>query len=159
MNNLGRKIFYHLSTGNVVFTRGEMTGHVIESTTEQDYETYTALADFNPDTIGIILLEYGQYAEDFATCDGYRVNPDTKQLEFSYPDPGESEPDRPPVYRAPLTEQVAELEKENTHLKDALTELAESQEQTYTATQLAPGEISKQSAKVKSNGMGILRID
>jgi len=40
--------------------------------------------------------EYGQYAQDFAESNGYRVNPETKKLEFSYPD-SEQPPEEPTV--------------------------------------------------------------
>ena len=63
----------------------------------------------------MIQLEYGQYAQDFATCNGYRVNPDTLELEFSYPDPSQPEPQEP-VYQKPLSEEI-------TDLKQAIAEL------------------------------------
>ncbi|OPA74685.1 hypothetical protein BVG16_23290 [Paenibacillus selenitireducens] len=121
MNELGRKIYYQLSTGNVVFTRGEMTGNVIESTKEQDFTSYSILADYNPNTIGVVQLEYGQYAEEFATCNGYRVNPETLELEFSYPNP--TEPEKPPVYQKPLSEEVEETKARITDLELTIAEM------------------------------------
>jgi len=121
MNELGRKIYYQLSTGNVVFNREEMTGSVIESTKEQDFASYSILGDYNPNTIGVVQLEYGQYAEEFAACNGYRVNPDTKQMEFSYPDP--SEPEKPSVYRKPLSEEVEETKARITDLELTIAEM------------------------------------
>ncbi|GAB6927037.1 hypothetical protein JCM10914A_10200 [Paenibacillus sp. JCM 10914] len=115
MNELGRKLYYQPSTGNVVFTRGEMTGHVIESTKEQDFASYSKLADYNPNTIGVVQLEHGQYAEEFAACNGYRVNPGTGEIQFLYPDL--NDPEEPPTFRKPLSIEVDELRQENILLK------------------------------------------
>lgn len=116
VGKLGRKIYYQKQIGNVVFTRGEMSGCVIESTKEEDFATYVALRDLEPDAVEMLLLEYGEYAEDFTTCNGYRVNPATKKLEFSYPDADEKEPAQPPKYRPPLSHTVERLRQDNAAL-------------------------------------------
>lgn len=107
----GRKIYYDVVTGEKIIETGEMSGSVIQKTVDQDIATYTALSERNRDTFDVLELEYGQYAQDFAECNGYRVNPETKELEFSYPDP--NEPTAPPVYQKPLSEQIAELKAQN----------------------------------------------
>lgn len=84
-----------------------MIGNVIETTKEQDFASYTKLFDYNPDTVSMVQLNYGQYAEDFPMANGYRVNLETLNLEFSYPDL--TEPEAPPVIRKPLTEELDEL--------------------------------------------------
>jgi hypothetical protein len=94
---IGRKIYYELATGNYLLDTGERSGLVIETTQEQDFESYAALAERVPETIGVIQLEYGELAQDFMECNGYQVNLTTGLLEFSYPDP--SVPDSPPVYQ------------------------------------------------------------
>jgi hypothetical protein len=109
MNTIGRKIYYDKSTGNVILDTGEMMGAVIETTVDQDFETYQALKERVHDTVGVIQLEFGQYAQDFAQCNGYRVNPETLELEFSYPDP--NEPEAPPVYVEPLSKQLEETKQ------------------------------------------------
>jgi hypothetical protein len=115
MNKIGRKIYYDKATGNVILDTGEKMGAVVDTTIDQDFETYQALKERVRDTVGVIQLEFGQYAEDFAQCNGYRVNPETLELEFSYPDPNATEPQEP-VYVKPLTEQVKELEQQNAEL-------------------------------------------
>lgn len=106
MNVIGRKIYFDKLTGNILVDKGEARGsHIIEATTEQDFQTYRVLSERNPETVGVIQLEYGQYAQDFMECNGYRVNPETGKLEFSYPDPNESEPQEP-VYQAPLSVEI-----------------------------------------------------
>ena len=123
MNNcIGRKIYYDKSTGNVILDTGEMMGAVIETTVDQDFETYQALKERVRDTVGVIQLEFGQYAQDFAECNGYRVNPETLELEFSYPDPNATEPQEL-VYQKPLTEQVKELEQRQQIIQQALDDL------------------------------------
>ena len=108
---IGRKIYYELATGNIIADTGDRTGSVIETTTVQDFAAYSALVERVPETVGMIQLEYGQYAQDFAECNGYHVNVsgDEPELEFSYPVPGEPSPE--PVYRPPLSEEVADLKQ------------------------------------------------
>lgn len=122
MNKIGRKIYFDKSTGNVILDTGEMMGAVVETTVDQDFETYQALKERVRDTVGVIQLEFGQYAQDFAECNGYRVNPETLEIEFSYPDPNATEPQEP-VYQKPLTEQVKELEKRQQIIQQALDDL------------------------------------
>ncbi len=109
MNHVGRKLYYDILTGNIITDTGERMGSVVATTIEQDIQVYTALSERNPETIGVIELEYGQYGEDFAACTGYRVDPATEKLMFSYPEP--ANPEAPPVYHPPLSEKVAELQK------------------------------------------------
>ncbi|MHA7962886.1 hypothetical protein ACX93W_01990 [Paenibacillus sp. CAU 1782] len=137
---IGRRLYFELETGNIILDAGERSGNVIETTVEQDFDSYVALSARVPETVGMLQLEYGQYAEDFAACNGYRVDPDTEQVLFSYPDPEEPEV---PIFQRPLTETVAVLESENTALKLALAELAETQEADKLATQLALAELAE----------------
>lgn len=142
INQIGRKIYFDKSTGNVILDTGEKMGAVIETTIDQDFETYQALKERVRDTVGVIKLEYGQYAEDFAQCNGYRVNPETLELEFSYPDPNVTEPQEP-VFQKPLTEQIKELEEQNLELMLSIAEMAESHEQEKTELQLAIAELAE----------------
>ncbi|MNW48904.1 hypothetical protein D3C74_262950 [compost metagenome] len=103
--DIGRKIYYGRVTGNILVDTGQRTGHVQETTQEEDYTAYKALAERVPETVGCLQLEYGQYAQDFAECNECCVNPDTLELEFSYPDPNDPE-SHEPVYRKPLSVEV-----------------------------------------------------
>jgi len=118
---IGRKIYFEKQTGNIILDKGEMKGDVVESTIEQDYEFFKVLSDRIPTTVGVIQLEYGQYAEDFARSNGYRVDVETGAILFSYPDP--NEPEEPPVYHTPLTEQISELKAEKVALEAQLAQL------------------------------------
>jgi len=118
---VGRKIYYELVTGNVVVDTGERSGSVVETTQAEDFEMYLALAERVPETVGCIQLEYRQYAEDFAQCNGYRIDTETERVLFSYPDP--DKPEQPLEYRKPLTEQVEEQEQRLADLELALADI------------------------------------
>nr|WP_246439600.1 hypothetical protein [Bacillus benzoevorans] len=98
---------------------GERQGAVVPTTVDQDIAVYTVLSERNRETFDVIELAYGQFAQDFASCSGYRVNPETKTLEYSYPDPGV--PEAEPVFQAPLSEQVNDL-KQKLDIQDAVIE-------------------------------------
>ena len=121
--NIGRKIFYELATGNIILDTGERSGGVIETTIQQDFESFFALKDRVPSTVGCLQLEYGQYAQDFAACNGFRVDVsgDTPSLLFSYPDP--DAPDDPPIYQPPLSIKVSEQEQRIADVELALADL------------------------------------
>jgi hypothetical protein len=109
------RAYYDKLTGNGLKWYA-LTGGVYRIPTfEEDYATFIELFERNADTIGWIDFESGEYFQDFAQCNGYRVNPQTLELEFSYPDPNATEPQEP-VYQKPLTEQVKELEQQNAEL-------------------------------------------
>lgn len=125
MNLIGRKIYYDKATGNVIVDTKEHSGFVVKTTQEQDFETYVQLSERNPETVGLLELEYGQYAADFddvlAKKGDYRVNPETSGLEFWYPDP--NDPEQPPVFQRPLSEEVEALKQADIENKQAIAEL------------------------------------
>jgi len=108
---IGRKIYYCKVTGDVIVDTGERAGCVRETTTEEDFQAYKALSERNPETVGMIQLEYGQYSQDFMECNGYRVNPETQQIEFSYPDPNAPLDEQEIVYRKPLSKEIEDLKQ------------------------------------------------
>ena len=112
---IGRRIYYDKETGNPLVNTGERKGYVKETTVEQDIKNYKVLSERNRNTFDYTELEYGQYAQDFAESNGFRVNPETKELEFSYPDPNEPEVEQP--YQEPLSEQIEKIKEENKLLK------------------------------------------
>ncbi|WP_135553242.1 hypothetical protein [Paenibacillus cymbidii] len=130
---IGRKLYYDLATGNIIVNTGERLGSVIETTQEQDFAAYAALAERVPETVGMLQLDYGEYAQDFLECNGYKIDVtgDTPSLVFSYPDP--DDPEEPLVYRKPLSVEVAELRAENASLRadgiDMMLALTEVYEQ------------------------------
>ncbi|OKP67562.1 hypothetical protein A3842_28070 [Paenibacillus sp. P3E] len=116
---IGMKVYFEKETGNVIFNTGERAGSVIPTTREQDFSFYKALAERVAETVGVIELTYRQYAYEFSEAIGYRVNPETKELEFAYLDPN-ADPGTPvePVYQKPITDQFSAL-KERTEANEA----------------------------------------
>ncbi|MFX3672865.1 MAG: hypothetical protein ACE3JQ_00215 [Paenisporosarcina sp.] len=122
MVNIGRKLYYDLLTGDILVNTGERTQSTLITTTiEEDIFTYRELSERNRETFDVIELPYGAYAGDFTIATGYRVNPATKELEFSYPDP--NAPKEPQVFQQPLSEEVAKLKEEDLNNKEAIAEL------------------------------------
>lgn len=115
MAKIGRKIYYDVATGNILQDTGERQGSVIASTIEQDISTFTVLNKRVRNSFDVIELPFGAYQQDFAECNGYRVNPETKELEFSYPDP--NEPVTEHIYQTPLSVEVK-------NLKESIAELS-----------------------------------
>lgn len=106
--NIGAKIYFDKIIGDVIVNTGERTGAVIETTREQDFEVYSALSERVPETVGMIQLEYGAYAEDIAQGGRItRVDLETLKPLFTYPDP--TAPETPQEPQQPLSEQVAQL--------------------------------------------------
>ena len=101
---IGRKIYFDKITGDPIVTIVERQGFVTKTTLEQDIKSFTALTERNRETFDVIELEFGSFAQDFSECNGYRVNPQTKQLEFSYPGP--NQPEAEPIFTPPLSETV-----------------------------------------------------
>jgi hypothetical protein len=126
MLKVGKRLYYDKTTGEIIFEVSERTyfEDVTIPTIEQDILTFKILSERNRNTFDVLELPYGAYAQDFAECNGYRVNPQTLELEFSYPDPNATEP-QDPVYVKPLTEQIEELRQENITTLLALTEVYE----------------------------------
>lgn len=117
---IGRKIYYEITTGDVVLITEEKQGlNAVNTTREQDFQMYSPLQVRNPETIGMIQLEYGQYAAEFLSARSVKVDIETKELLFEYP-----------AYHPPLTTQVEHLKTENQILKaenDNLKQTAEAQ--------------------------------
>lgn len=71
---IGMKIYYDKSTGNVIVNTGEYSGDVKEMTVDQDFQSYTGLQSRTKDSIGVIQLDYGELTDKFTTCTGYSVD-------------------------------------------------------------------------------------
>ena len=106
---LGSRIYYLKTNGNIIFRTYDSEGHVKELTTEDDWRIYTELSKYNKSEVDYIELKWGEFKTEFAECTSYRVNVDTKQLEFDYtpiPEPPDV-PHTPTVHeRLDALEQV-----------------------------------------------------
>ncbi|MFD2171435.1 hypothetical protein [Tumebacillus lipolyticus] len=76
---IGRKIYYDKAIGNVLVDTGERSGNVVETTIEQDFAAYFALAERVPETVGMLQLQYGEHADNFARY-LYRIDPATETI-------------------------------------------------------------------------------
>ncbi|WP_054955057.1 hypothetical protein [Paenibacillus dakarensis] len=125
MTEQGRVLFYDNSTGNKIIEAPSQRGDYF-TPFEIDYliSIFPELRDRVRESFDYIELEYGQYDQDFDESNGWRINIETKQIEFNYRDIGNS-PDDPPVYQPPLTEQVAQLQAADLDNKEAIASLFE----------------------------------
>lgn len=120
MNTIGRRLYYDVTTGNIIVDTGERQGAVTATTIDQDIAAYKALSSRNRTTFKVLELAFGAYAQDFAESTGYRVNTLTKAVEFSYNPPQEA-----PVFQRPLSDQVSELREYTQQLNADFAALAE----------------------------------
>lgn len=77
MQQIGKKIYYEKSTGNVLLDTGEIQGPdgaLRETTIDEDFQSYIVLSQRNKDSVGVIQLEYGQLNDKFSTCTGYSID-------------------------------------------------------------------------------------
>lgn len=84
VNQIGAKVYYEISNGNVLLITSEMQDSVEETTKEQDITLYRQLQIKNADEIDYIQLEYGVLLNTFNNAKSYKVNLDSKQLEVVY---------------------------------------------------------------------------
>lgn len=124
LRQIGRKIFYDVSTGDVLVNTGEKVGNVIETTLEQDIQSYSILTERTRHSFDVLDLPFGAYSQDFAECNDIRINPNTKAIEFSYPDP--TNPEAPSVFQKPLSVEVEELKIAQAATDTTLLELMET---------------------------------
>lgn len=117
---IGARIYYDKETGIVIQEVGECSGVVVETTTEQDFAAYIALAKRVPDTIGMIRFEYKEHEQD-REIGGHITRIDLETLEplFTYPEP--NEPEVPQEPRPAISTQVDELKQRSEQLVEEST--------------------------------------
>lgn len=104
--NIGRKVYYDKNTGNIILITSEMCGDVKETTIKEDFMIYKALSERNPETVGCIKLEYGQYREEFMNATSISVDTKTEQIIFNF----EPQYIEQKQYEASLEQRIADLE-------------------------------------------------
>ena len=106
---LGKRIYFLKVDGRVILDTGEAEGWVNLTTSEDDWRIYSELSKYNKSEVDFIELQFGEFRTEFSECTSYRVNVDTKQLEFDYtpiPEPPDV-PHTPTVHeRLDALEQV-----------------------------------------------------
>lgn len=123
------RIYFDISTGQFLQRTGNFEDAWLTNyeTVDEQIPKYPALSERNRETFDILELPFGAYAQDFAECTGYRVNVETKTLEFSYPDP--NAPDEPPVFQKPLSEQILQLKENQVATNRAIDETSTTQQE------------------------------
>lgn len=138
---IGMKIYYDKTTGNVILNTGEYVGRgYLETTEDQDFASYRELAQRVRETVSVLKLQYGQYSREFAQCDSYRVDPETGELVFTYlnePNPLEGRMDAVEAGAADTAQQLADaltrLNETEALLVDTQVALTESYEELQAA--------------------------
>nr|DAR39528.1 MAG TPA: hypothetical protein [Caudoviricetes sp.] len=145
MNQIGSKIYYLISNGNVILNTGDMMGCVVETSFDEDYNNYTDLSKYAKDSIGCIKLEYGELGklleEHKANSFKVDVSSSPHKLVFEWIDYDTGEPAPPPKtmeelikeesdkvrleYATAIAEIVENIEKDKLELSTAIVELME----------------------------------
>ena len=100
---IAKKIYYDLATGNMIQEIGEREGSVVETTQEQDFQSYVELSQKVPETVGVIQLAYGQYADKFGVY-YYSVNPTTNTIVWG----DLIDVNNPPIVPQPTNQEIAD---------------------------------------------------
>ncbi|WPQ55183.1 hypothetical protein [Paenibacillus polymyxa] len=120
---IGPKVYWRKTSGEVIFMTPQIESESARETTkEDDMGFYPQLKGYDPEQVDVLKLEFDKYTEDFYHATSYRVNPDTKTMEFTYP--SNSGSDSPPT--KPLTDQVAELKTRQDSTEAAMLALMDT---------------------------------
>ena len=145
MNQIGSKIYYLISNGNVILNTGDMRGCVVETSFDEDYNNYTDLSKYAKDSIGCIKLEYGELGKLLADhkANSFKVDISSQphKLIFEWIDYDTGEPAKPPKtmeelikeeadkvrleYAMAIAEVVENIEKDKLELSTAIVEAIE----------------------------------
>ncbi len=77
---IGRKIYFDKSTGNVLLDCGEREGGVIETNKEDDFSVFPQLIGKDSSTSDFIQLAHGERSSEFLKMGSMHVDPTTKAL-------------------------------------------------------------------------------
>lgn len=145
MNQIGSKIYYLISNGNVILNTGDMMGCVVETSFDEDYNNYTDLNKYAKDSIGCLKLEYGELGKLLADhkANSFKVDVSSSphKLAFEWIDYDTGEPGEPPKtmeelikeeadkvrleYAMAIAEVVENIEKDKLELSTAIVEAIE----------------------------------
>lgn len=84
---IGSKLYYEKSTGMpILLTHEQNSQFARETTREQDFMIYSELMGRNPETVEMLQLEYGQHRGDFEKASFFKVDLETKEVLFEFPE-------------------------------------------------------------------------
>lgn len=118
---LGKRIYYLKVDGRVILDTGEAEGWVLPTTTEDDWRIYSELNKYNKNEVDYIELKWGEFKTEFSECTSYKVNIDTKELEFDYtpiPDPPDV-PQKPSIHERMDTQENTNNEQDELIITNA----------------------------------------
>ena len=121
MRQIPAKIYYLISSGEVLFITSEMEGCIEGTTKEEDMQIYPQLKDKNIAEVDYIELEYGTLAATFTNSKSYSINLETNQLEIIYYTQEELNT---------MLQATQEIQDLNTRTTDIATYLSSSDEAT-----------------------------
>ena len=145
MKEIGTKIYYLISNGNVILESGDMMGCVVETSFDEDYNNYTDLSKYAKDSIGCLKLEYGELGKLLADhkANSFKVDVSSSphKLVFEWIDYDTGKPGEPPKtmeelikeeadkvrleYAMAIAEVVENIEKDKLELSTAIVEAIE----------------------------------
>lgn len=123
---IGSKVYYDKQTGNVIVVTPESAGIAVETTKEQDFNSYVALSERNPDQVDFIQLEPNQVYQSMIRGGRIeRIDLETLEPLLVYPSDVGEEPS-PPTFSlesqiADLKQQLAESDARNEKLAEENT--------------------------------------
>lgn len=121
MRQIPAKIYYLISSGEVLFITSEMEGCIEGITKEEDMQIYPQLKDKNIAEVDYIELEYGTLAATFTNSKSYSINLETRKLEVIYYTQEELNA---------IQQQTQEYQDLNSRVSDISTYLSSSDEAT-----------------------------
>ena len=119
---VGKKVYYELATGDVVLITPEKHHQdAVNTTKEQDFQMYDVLQARIPDQVGMVQLEYGEMRGDFEKANAVRVDLETGNLLFDFPQ------FQPPHSQAiqTLNQKLAEKDQQIAELQQLVADLSE----------------------------------
>ena len=145
MKEIGTKIYYLISNGNVILESGDMMGCVVETSFDEDYNNYTDLSKYAKESIGCIKLKYGELGKLLADhkANSFKVDISSQphKLIFEWIDYDTGKPGEPPKtmeelikeeadkvrleYAMAIAEVVENIEKDKLELSTAIVEAIE----------------------------------
>ncbi|ODA07375.1 MULTISPECIES: hypothetical protein [Paenibacillus] len=120
---IGPKVYWRKTSGEVIFITPQVDSpSARETTKEDDMGFYPQLRGYDPEQVDVLKLEFDKYTEDFQKAINYRMNPDTKTMEFTY----QSNSGSGSQPAKPLTDQVTELKTRQDSTEAALLALMDT---------------------------------
>jgi len=113
------KIYYDNVTGEVIWATAH--NYYFTPNFDHDYETIIDLNRRVRESISLLILSDGQYAQDFREGRLIGVNVETKVPIFEYPNP--ENPEEPILPDIPLSVEVDALKRENKSQDTVIEEL------------------------------------